>query len=82
MSCSYTVKTGVEACLVVLKFAIKLKTHALHESSLKSSHTNSLFYGKLNSNFCCVVSGHIDVHSNIKRFDSISYLASPFLTKP
>ncbi len=33
------------------------------------------------SNFWYVVSGHIDGHPNIKQFDSISYLETPFFDK-
>ena len=33
------------------------------------------------TNFCCVVSGHIDVHFDRKWFNSISYLETPFFDK-
>ncbi len=35
----------------------------------------------ISSNFWCVVSGHIDVHSNVKCFDSISYSKTPIFDK-
>ena len=38
-------------------------------------------YIRYDSNFCHVVSGHIDVHSSIKMFDSIYYLKTPFFDK-
>ena len=33
------------------------------------------------SNFWCVVSGHIDTHPSIKWFDSVTYLKTPFFDK-
>ncbi len=36
---------------------------------------------RYDSNFCHVVSGHIDVHSNIKWFDSISFAETSLFDK-
>ena len=45
-------------------------------------HANQLLLETLyDSNICHVVSGHIDVHSDRKRFDSITYAETPNFDK-
>ncbi len=72
MSRSYTVKTSVVACLVFLKNKDWLIEAQIFTRNITyKSIVKRVKYTCCDSNFRCMVSGHIDVYSNIKRFNCI-----------
>ena len=74
---SHSLHSFTENCSIIEAIPSKIFAQIFRYKSI----VERVKYIRYDSNFYHVVSGHIDVHSSIKMFDSIYYLKTPFFDK-